>query len=303
MNKIIIFILAISSVVAKAGNWPDQPQNSSDPGSSQYAFELFHETLVLKGRSVDFFAPKGFQNLNQKLTVVVYGHGQAVPLSSYQDTFVHLARKGVAVIYPQFDTGFFDQDWRRMASDYVNLTTEVIKKYPNHLDANQVIFSGHSKGAYVAGVAAGLPASKLSTAPAAVILFDPAGYDAEYLKTIDVRIPVTLTWADRDTIIKKSLVQEIYDKLPSQKKQLILVSSYAGANPDLTADHFFVLTKKFSFGGKDGITPFHYFGSWKWILGAAWDLENGSGATNPYIYGDQTLTTGAASLHQVQKNW
>jgi predicted esterase len=303
MNKKIVFILTFISIIAVGSNWPAQPQNQNDPGSSQYAFDSFHETLTFRGRKVEFFAPQNFQNLNQKLTVVVYGHGQAVPLSSYQDTFVHLARKGVAVIYPQFDTGFFDQDWRRMAADYVDLTTEVIKKYPNSLDANQVIFSGHSKGGYVAGVAAGLPASKLSTAPAAVILFDPAGYDAEYLQTINAGIPVTLTWADQDTIIKKSLVQEIYNKLPSQRKQLIHVASYTGANPVLVADHFFVLTKKFSFGGKDGITPFHYFGSWKWILGAAWDLQTGSNGTNPFVYGDQALTTGAASQHQVQKNW
>jgi acetyl esterase/lipase len=306
LNSIVLFLMLsvpLISFTAQANNWPSQPSSSTDPGSAQYKSELFHETLNLKGRTVDFFAPADFQKTNQKLTVIVYGHGQAVPLSSYQDTFVHLARKGMAVVFPQFDTGFFDQDWRRMAADYVNLTTQIIQKYPNSLDASHVIFSGHSKGGYVAGVAAGLPKAQLSTKPAAVVLFDPAGYDAEALRNYDSQIPVTLTWADHDTIIKSSLVQEIYNQLPSTRKQLIQVKSYTQASPDLTADHFFPLTKKFSFGGQDGLTPFHYYGAWKWLLGAAWDLEAGSQITNAYVYGDQTLTTGAAETHQVQKNW
>lgn len=298
----LIFSIFLNSF-AFAESWPPQPVSSEDPGSASYRSELFHETFKFNGRTVELFAPQGFQNSPQKLSVIIYGHGQSIPVASYQDTFTHLARKGVAVIFPQFDTGFFDQNWRRMAADYVNLTNEVFKKYPQSFDVNRVVFSGHSKGAYVAIVAAGLPIAQLSIAPASVVLFDPAGYDQEYLRNIDPKIPVTLTWADGDSIIKESLVREIYDGLNSAKKQLVKVKSYTTTSPSLTADHFFVLTKKFSFGGRDGVTPLHYYGSWKWLMGAIWDLESGGAVTNSFIYGDQAASMGTADQHQIMKNY
>ena len=155
MKLLFIPILTVLFNFAQANNWPAQP-TGNEPGSSVYSNELFHETLTVKGRTVDFFAPKNFQTSGQKLTVVIYGHGQAVQLKSYQDTFEHLAKKGIAVVFPQYDTGFFDQDWRRMAADFVDLTTETLKKYPNSFETSRVIFAGHSKGGYVALVAAGI---------------------------------------------------------------------------------------------------------------------------------------------------
>lgn len=303
--KLILFLVSSLYLLnsAAAESWPMQPVDANQPGSSAYKNDFFHETLNLNGRTVELFAPKGFQSTNKKLTVVIFGHGQVVPITSYQQTFEHLSRKNIAVIFPQFDNGFFDQDWRRMASDYVDLTNEVFKKYPNSFDTEHVIFAGHSKGAYVALVAAGLPKRSQMLQPAAVVLFSPAGFDAEYIKNVNSKIPITLTWSDQDTIIKESLIQDIYNKLPSEKKQLITVNSYTNTKPELKADHFFVLTKKFSFGGRDGVTPLHYFGSWKWLVGAAWDLEQGQQITNEFIYGAQTSSTGSSQLHTVKRSW
>ncbi len=303
-NSIYYFIISfLITSFAAAQSWPVQPADANYPGSSTYKNQSYHETLNIKGRTVELFAPEGFKTSTDQLTIVIYGHGQTIPVASYQQTFEHMARKGIAVIFPQFDTGFFDQDWRRMATDYVDLSNEVIKKYPNVFDKNRVIFSGHSKGAYVALVAAGLPQQKQILQPAAVVLFAPAGFDAEYLKNINQKIPVTLAWSDQDSVIKESSIQEIYNGLPSEKKQMITVKSYINVSPEIIAGHFYVLTKKFTFGGSDGVNPLHYYGSWKWLVGAAWDLEQGGHATNNYIYGAETTSTGLAQQHLIKKSW
>jgi hypothetical protein len=54
-------------------------------------------------------------------------------------------------------------------------------------------------------------------------------------------------------------------------------------------------------GGKNGISPFHYFGTRPWLLGAAQDLKDGRTASNPYLYGDELLNTGAPSLNHRRK--
>ncbi len=298
LNILIFFFLSLQFTWAHG--LPGQPSDSSHPGSSVYLHSLYHETFTVGGRTVEFYAPADFKTTKLKLSLIVFGHGQATPVSGYNETFEHLAKKGIAVIFPQYDSGFFDQDWRRMAVDYVTLTTETLKKYPASLDAQKVIFAGHSKGGYIAIIAAGLPQAQQSTKPAAVILFDPAGFDSEYITTVDPRIPVTVTWADQDTVINESLIHDIFEKLPSQKKQYIKLRSYV-AKP---ADHFFSVSKKFFFGGSDGISPFHYYGTWKWLLGAAWDLQAGGQVNNPYIYGDLAGTNGDAGPgHTVLRNW
>lgn len=305
---LIIFHIAFSCNVANAQNTrtslPIQPAEASEPGSAQYPYSLFHETITIQGRTVDFFAPAEIKDAAKKVPVIIFGHGQAIPVSSYQESFEHLAKKGYAVIFPMFDTGFFDQDWRRMGSDYVNLSAVTVKKYNQYVDPEMVIFAGHSKGAYVGLVASGLPNLQNLLRPSALVFFDPAGFDAEYLKNIERKIPVTLTWAEGDTVIKKSLIEEIYAKLPSDQKQLITVTGYKNTQPNLTPDHFFPLSKKFTFGGADGITPFHYFGTWKWLIGAAEDVRQGSPLNNVYVYGNETASTGQqGSQHSILKNW
>ncbi len=302
------FYLAFSCSLVNAQNTrpslPLQPTEAAEPGSSQYPYSLFHEMITVQGRTVDFFAPAEVKDAAKKVPVIIFGHGQAIPVSSYQETFEHLAKKGYAVIFPMFDTGFFDQDWRRMASDYVNLSAGAVKKYNQYVDPEMVIFAGHSKGAYVGLVASGLPNLQNLLRPSALVFFDPAGFDAEYLKNIEKKIPVTLTWAEGDTVIKKSLIEEIYTKLTSDQKQLIIVNGYKNTQPSLTPDHFFPLSKKFTFGGADGITPFHYFGTWKWLIGAAEDVRQGNQLNNVYIYGNETATTGQqGSQHTILKNW
>lgn len=287
--------------VGQAQNFPGQPKESGHPGSGVYQYPVKQESLRLLNRKVEMFIPVTPAPTN-KIPLVVFGHGQAISVAGYDMTLKHLAAKGVAVAFPSYDTGFFDQNWRRMAKDFNSLTAEVLKKYPQLIDSHQVTYAGHSKGGYIALMAAGEPGSKISVQ--SLVLFSPAGYDAEYLSNLNPRIPMTLIWGETDSVISRASLEEIYSKAPSLHKQFILARSYKVRRAELSADHFFTLNKSFFFGGHDGVNALHFFGSWKWLLGAVWDVASGGMLNNPYIYGDQTNTTGWSQLrHDVLRNW
>lgn len=300
MTKVLSVICFFWSLGAVSAPLPPAPTDSSHPGSLNYTFSLREETFTVNGRKINVFLPQNATNS----TVIIYGHGQATPLSGYLETFRHLAKKGVAVVFPEYDSGFFDQEWVRMAQDYLALTRATLSKYSVELDKSKVVFSGHSKGAYIALMAAGLTSFKDYVRPGSLVLFAPAGYNEDLLKTIDVDVPVTIAHGDSDSIVSESMNKEIYEKLSSKHKQFVNVKSYAMTNPQLKADHFFVLSDSFFFGGKKGISPFHYYGAWKWLLGAAWDLSEGATVSNTYAYGKEAESTGIeGSQHFIIRNW
>lgn len=293
-----IFAMAMYSTQVFASELPSKPTQADHPSSAIYEYQVAKESIKLNGRQVDVFLPKSEVPTDNKFPVVVFGHGQAIGVEGYELTFRHLAQKGIAVIHPTYDSGFFDQDWRRMAKDFNDLTSATVKKYETQMNPNQIMYSGHSKGAYIALMAAGAPQNQNSVR--ALVLFAPAGFDSEYLKAMNPDIPVTLAWSDGDTIIKQSLITEIYSKLPSRNKQWILVKSY----DSLKADHYYPMSKSFFFGGRDGESAYHYFVSWKWLVGAVWDIQADSKITNTYIYGAETGSTGLSRLqHVIQRNW
>jgi hypothetical protein len=117
-----------------------------------------------------------------------------------------------------------------------------------------------------------------------VVLFAPAGFDQQYLAQVPVDTPVTLIWGEEDTIIRESLVLDIYKGLPSRKKQYIRVGSYKGFRQALPADHMFILTRSTFFGGRDGASSLHFHGAWKWLIGAAEDLRTGALSDNPQVH-------------------
>lgn len=290
-----LFLFAVAAQAASP--LPARPTAPEHPSSSVYTYNVKVDSFTSQGRKVDLFLPEGIP-AGQKVPVILYGHGQAIGVDGYNSTLEHLARKGIAVVFPQFDTGFFDQDWRRMAADFESLSQAALAKYPQ-LDANALIYSGHSKGAYISLMAAGL-----SNKAKAILLFSPAGYDAQYLAQLDPMIPLTIVWGDRDNIIKRSAVDEIYNRAPSRYKQFIEVKSYSTTEPDLPADHFFMLNKSFFFGGRNGLSPLHYFGAWPWMIGAALDVQNGSRLDNPYLYGALASDTGLSDQkHIIKRSW
>jgi len=300
MNLISALLLLVPSFVFSQ-NLPRQPLEAGHPSSAVYDFQLKKESYEQDGRKVDVYLPLSKTRETGSFPVVVFGHGQAIDVSGYDLTFQHLAKKGVAVVHPMYDKGFFDQNWRRMADDFNALTLSALKKYPQ-MNPRQLIFAGHSKGGYVALMAAGAPSHlTLDFIAQSLVLFAPAGYDAEYLKSINPLVPVTLVSSDNDKIIKGNILNEIESGLSTKYKQWIEVTSYAG----LKADHFHPLSKSFFFGGKDGISSFHYFATWKFLVAASLDVQSNSPLNNAYIYGADALSTGVEGLQHklIKKSW
>lgn len=291
-------ILFAFTAQGQAFNLPTQPTEAEHPGSAHYRFAVQRESVQINGRKVDVFLPREAVERGEKVPAIVFGHGQGIGVEGYEQSFEHLARKGIAVIHPMYDNGFLDQEWRRMAADFNELAWQASRRFATVIDAEKIVYSGHSKGAYIALMAAGAPANKNRVG--ALVLFAPAGFDEDYLRALDPAIPVTLAWSDADTIIQQTMITNIYSKLPSRAKQWVLVKSYAA----LRADHFYPLNRSYFFGGRNGISAFHYFVFWKWLGAAALDLNQGGVLQNPYIYGQEAASTGISGLaHEVTRNW
>lgn len=280
---------------------PVRPTEPNHPGNSTYEYQVKKELIKINGQTTEVFLPLEIANQSKKAPLIVFGHGQAIGSDGYAMTFDHLVKKGYAVVHPGYDKGFFDQDWRRMASDYNQATMTAIQQFSNYIDSENIVYSGHSKGAYVALVAAGSPSlQQMKINLGSLVLFAPAGFDQEFLKNMNREIPLSLIWGDSDTIIKKDLMNTIYQNSPARQKQLITVVSY----PTLKADHFFPLSKSTLVGGKNGISAFHFQGSWKWLIGAAQDLSSNTQGTNTYLYGSESLSTGVEGLnHTAIRSW
>ncbi len=276
------------------------PTDPAHPGSKVYTHAFSQTKTVCLNRNVDIFQPQS--STSEKFPVVVFGHGQALDVGHYKMTFEHLAKKGVIVIFPQYDTGFFDQDWNRMASDYAQQTDCALKSISN-AEVAEVLFSGHSKGAYVASLAAGLVSSSTTHdyTLRANIFFAPAGSDSNLLKNYSADTATTVVYSDADTIVDKSISENIFLKANSKFRQLIILKSYQ--NPKLKADHFWILTKSSFAGGQTGDNSLHHYGAWKWLVAGAWDLRAAANLTQPYLYGDLATDKGVDGfVDDIQRN-
>lgn len=303
--KTLLFFLALSlmtfSTQVSAVELPAQPSEENHPGSPVYGFSVQEESINIQGRRVSVYLPRELMQTTSMVPAIVFGHGQAMGAEYYVETFRHLAGKGFAVVFPEYSNGFFDQNWRRMANDYQAQVAGVLERFAA-IDATKLIYSGHSKGAYVASIAAGLPSSGVS--PAAVILFNAAGFDRSAVGGMNNQVVLTVVWSESDTIVEESFSRNIFDSANVDRKQFILVKDYAATSPSLPADHFFIANKRGFFGGRDGISPFHYHGAWKWLIGAARDLINRSPASDPYAYGNEAAKTGLPNFsHELERNW
>lgn len=278
-----------ASAVAKSVASPSEP---SHPGSKIYSYEAIKRDLRCNGRDVTVFLPS--HTGADKIPAVVYGHGQALGLENYQGTLEHLAKKGVAAIFPTYDTGFFDQDWPRMGRDYVNLTHCAIQQTGEVIDRSRLVFSGHSKGAYVASIAAGLAEKDMmSVQPKGVVLLATAGFDSSSAQHVAAATDVTVVYSDRDTVVARGFSDSFYSAVQSRRKQFIFLKSYP-SGPE--ADHQWPLTKGGLFGGgSEG--PLHWYGGWKWLTAAALGLDE-------YLHGAQSTDKGVPGLRDdVNKNF
>jgi alpha/beta superfamily hydrolase len=289
MKTFVLGFLLTCSALAQ--ELPGPPSASDHPGSKQYSYSVERKDVRCDGRDVVVFYPR--EGVAQELPLVVYGHGQALGVEHYEQTLRHLAGKGAIAVHPQYDKGFFDQDWDRMGRDFVSVTDCALAQLGLRPKAGQVLFTGHSKGAYVAGVAAGVAVRETSRLTAnAVILFQPAGLDETSWPLVHRETKITIVNADQDTIVDRAIAEKHYQLAPADRKQLIILKSYG---TKLAAKHFWPLTKKSAFGGS-GENSFHYYGSWKWLTAAVWDLQAGDRANSVYLYGDKATDKGFGGL-------
>lgn len=285
-----LFILGLSF---QAQAQAQAPTDAQHPGSKIYDFDFTEQKINCNRRQVLIYLP---EPLNSQTAVVAFGHGQSLNESHYVETYKHLAKKGVAVVHTDYSTGFFDTNWTRMAKDYTAQLKCVLDQIPE-LNKNAVVYSGHSKGAYVAGVAAGL-AFKLNTEPkpASVVLLNAAGFDLDALKFLDPKVEMTVVFSDKDSIVDQEISDKIFLFSPSQKKQFIMLKSYPRSSGQaLDANHFWPLTKRSLLGGTTE-NSLHHHGSWKWLVAAAEDALAGAEGLHPYLYGSLTEDKGLDNL-------
>jgi hypothetical protein len=285
--KLILLSLLLATNLWALPDLPSPPQDPTHPGSKIYPFEVDTKKLTCSGRDVFVYSPRN----GISVPAVVYGHGQALSLPNYEETLKHLAGKGVAGIYVTYDKGFFDQDWERMGRDFVLLTDCALKQFPQIL-REEIIFSGHSKGAYVAAIAAGVAQKEnLPVRASSLILFNPVLGKFETLKDIPAATPLTVVHSDTDKIVKLEVAREMLVSVSSDKEQLIILQSFRNRTKvDLEAGHFWPLTKKSAFGGGP-VSSFHHYGSWKWLVGGALDER--------FLYGPEASDKGLEGFQDI----
>lgn len=298
-----MILTLLFSFSLQAQELPSAPLNVEHPGSKIYEFEVVENKVKCSGRDVVVFSPTPAKFSNFPL--VIYGHGQALDVEHYEQTLRHLAGKGSIAIHPQFDNGFFDRNWTRMARDYITLSECALKQLNLNIDPTAVVFTGHSKGAYVAGVAAGLAEKEnLNLKAGAVLLFQPAGIDPQLWRELNPQTRITVVHADQDTIVKADIAEQLYQQANVDFKQYIVLQSYKSnsGQEQLAAKHFWPLTKKSTFGGGSE-SAFHYYGSWKWLTAAVWDLRDQNRLENIYLYGAMTTDKGRSGQEdRIQRN-
>jgi pimeloyl-ACP methyl ester carboxylesterase len=293
----IRLLVSVCAVLIASQAWaipvPPQPTDPKHPGSTSEPFGV--SAVNLNGATL--FLPTTRQPA--RIPVVVFGHGHDVPMFAYQRTFEHLAGKGIAVIYPDYGSG---GDFGQMGQTYAQVADAVVRQYSQIIDPELVVFAGHSNGSRVALIAAAVASNTRNMVmPRSLVLFETAGFDPDYLTRIHPDVAITLAVGEGDTKTPPAHSEKIYQALSVKRKQFILVRNYPMTNPQIVSDHGYPRT--FDWTGAR-VNPLHYYGVWKFLIGAAWDLQSGGLLTNPYLYGDQAQTTGVAGLsHQVLRNW
>lgn len=291
-----LFFLLLSSFAHSI----DPPEDERHPGSLVYNLDFKKKVIQCEGvREFSVFVPS---QVNDQTATIVFGHGQALGLRHYEESFIHFAKKGVALVFPDYSRGFFDQNWERMGQDF-NKQVACALEIEN-LNKDFVVFSGHSKGAYVASVATGLSfRDDLLVQPKSAVLLNSAGLDPLTLSHIPKSVEMTVIFSDQDRIVERSISDQLYELSPSSKKQLILLRSYPEDN-DLNAIHMWPLSKSFLFFGGGPTGAFHYYSLWKWLLGAAEDVITGANGLNEYMYGHFANDKGPIDLKdEIVRSW
>ncbi len=284
--------LALGAV--KAMPLPQRPTNANHPGSETYKYRgVSSERIAFQDRTGTLYTPEGYSS-SQPLTLIAFGHGYSAPEFTYNAMFTHLARKGFAVLYVPYDTGLNDEDYVRMAHDFHNFVALSLASHKNLLDPKKVLVTGHSNGALISTMAAGLEPKDIKFYPRALLVFGMAAVPVSYLQRVHPQTLCSFAVGESDTSTPYSISKEAYDKISCQRKQVITIRSYdKDFDPRRLADHGSFRTLGWG-GSQEG--PLHWYSYWKFLIGAATDIETGNSGTNPWVYGSEVATTGIPGL-------
>lgn len=287
----IILLGLFFPYILSAKSLPTQPQQIHHPGSASYPFQSVRkQEISIQNRKGTLYLP-GELKPKTFLPLIAFGRGHKVPEFTYRRSFEHFARKGYAVLFVPYDQGYDEEDFAGKAKQYNHFVAETVSKFSQFLNPSMVVFSGHSYGALAAIMAGGLPESEMKITPSAILSVAPSKNFPDYMKRIPSKTVCNLIVGDEDPDL--DVTEQIFPDLNCEKKQLIILSSYRNFSKPLYADHGSIRT--FGWGGNQE-TPLHWFGYWKFFIGAAEDLKSHSRGTNPWIYGKEAQRTGSDDL-------
>jgi hypothetical protein len=314
--------MASDSLDAAAKALPKPPLaqsiDAADPGSNVYAFSAFDTvkwTTAVEKRPVEALVP---QNAVGKLPVLVFMGGKKMQSTSYYRGLVeHVAKKGAVLVFVEGDDGampFGAADQVKPARAINEGANEALARIPC-ADATRVYYAGHSLGAKCTVIATAL-ATTLDTAG---VLVDPKGillaaFDNSnggpfapkpdntnpangYAVQIAASVEVTILEFEDDSIAgpKKLYAVSLYNKLPSVRKQHVLVrGSKIATSPKLAADHNTILTGgSVMAGGSPKLNALDWYCTWRYATAIV--LSDVVPSYAPYAYGDLRTDGGPCS--------
>lgn len=298
---LVLFFQGASALV----DLPAAPTATNHPGSKIYPYSYLQKNLVCSGRTVINFVPVS-NNPNETFPVLIFAQDHHLSLSHYRASLEHAAKKGVIVVFANYDEGYFDSDWQRMGRDLIGLADCAIRSLAPRPDRQAVVYAGHAKGAYVASIAAGIAAREFYPVRAkSILLFDPKGFDFNSWPYIDADVPTNIVMSDRSSSKSVKIARTLYNYSRSERKQLVTLKSYLNTTQKLKATNNWLLTKS-EYLGLHSENALHYYGFWKWIVSVSRDLKSGPEdlKASAYIYGAGAIDKGIPGFYdQIQKNF
>lgn len=295
---------------------PTQSTVAGNPGSSVYPFNSFTvtDTTSADGKKIRIWVPTG---LSGKRPLVAFGPGKSLGNpANYQALHEHLAKKGLIVAHIQFEGGFFDTDFVKFGRWFNNAVAKVVSTV-SAVDATQIYYGGHSLGAQVSVIAAGLATG----ADVGNAILDPRGlllmsYDnsrgpsnggdlnnpaSGYAVKVGNAVQACILEFEDDTIAgpSKTYAQALYDKLPCTRKQWVRVrGKNLGSTYALVADHNTPMTggsAPFGIGGTPKLNALDWYMSFKVLAGIPLVNAGIAPSVGDYVYGSRLIEGGVAS--------
>ncbi len=296
---------------------PLAPTDLLDPGSINYQFSRQDTDFHVEGRhailslpvqqnAFRFFLKKRLRIPRNRsdaraatpvpttVPLIVLFKGQGAYISAYDDLINHLTGKGIAVLFLDYATNFFDADYVRMAQDsekQIEFVLASLSAQPRgaRVDTSKIVWVGMSKGSLVE-----LFAMTSARPPALALFFEtPLDVTPPYA-AMNHSTPSLFFVGDKDTRTPIKESQLAYDSIQSAWKQLVVISSYTGAHGErpISAEH-----GSFSTPHILGRTPntMHYFAHWRYATAAAMVLE-GSDLARELLFGKLTTQTALPDL-------